>query len=361
MIEYENLALLNQPFFAEFEKEFSETLKSGWYILGNKVNNFEQEFAALCQTKHCIGVANGLDALIIALRAFDFPKGSEVLVPSNTYIATILSILHNGLVPVLVEPSIDTYNMDASLIEEKITSKTCAIIAVHLYGKVCEMDAINRIAEKHNLKVVEDCAQAHGAKFKNTLAGNFGHINAFSFYPTKNLGAMGDAGAITTNHENYVATIKGLRNYGSKEKYYNDLVGFNSRLDEIQAAFLSVKLKHLDKITNHKRHLAQLYLTHLNSDFIKPVVHPDYFDVYHIFNIRHPKRDQLKAYLLQHDIKTDIHYPLAPNKQKAMIGILDTQPTPIAQLIHQTTLSLPISYYHTENDIRRVIEVMNKF
>lgn len=361
MIEYENLAKLNKPFFEEYQKAFTETLESGWYILGTKVHTFEKEFASYCETKHCVGLANGLDALILALRAFSFEKGSEVLVPSNTYIATILSIVQNGLVPVLVEPDISTYNIDAKKIEEKITSKTCAIMVVHLYGKVCEMDAINAIAEKHNLKVIEDCAQAHGAKYKNKKAGNWGDFGAFSFYPTKNLGALADAGAVTCNDNQLAELIKTLRNYGSKEKYYNEVVGWNSRLDEVQAAFLSVKLKALDKINEHKRKLADLYLKNLKSDFIKPAVHADYYDVYHIFNVRHSKRDALKEYLLKNEIKTDIHYPLTPNKQKAMVGILDKQSTPIAEEIHQTTLSLPISFYHTEQDVMKVIEVMNKF
>ncbi|MGZ4035147.1 MAG: DegT/DnrJ/EryC1/StrS family aminotransferase [Bacteroidia bacterium] len=361
MIEYENLGKLNKPFFEEYEKAFKETLESGWYILGNKVETFEKEFASYCNTKHCIGLANGLDALILALRAFNFPTGSEVIVPSNTYVATILSIVHNGLTPVLVEPDLTTYNIDPKKIEEKITSKTTAIMVVHLYGKMCEMDTINAIAKKHNLKVIEDCAQAHGAKYKNKLAGNWGDFGAFSFYPTKNLGAIADAGAMTTNDDDLAGIIRTLRNYGSKTKYYNEVVGFNSRLDEVQAAFLSVKLKYLDAINEHKRKLANLYLKDLKADFIKPVVAQEYFDVYHIFNIRHPKRDALKEYLLKNNIKTEIHYPVAPNKQKAMIGILDAVQTPIAEEIHQTTLSLPVSYFHTEQDILRVIEVMNKF
>ncbi|MEI6488147.1 MAG: DegT/DnrJ/EryC1/StrS family aminotransferase [Bacteroidota bacterium] len=361
MIEYENLGKLNQPFFEEFEGAFQETLKSGWYILGKKVEQFEREFAGYCGTQHCIGVANGLDALILALRAFDFPKGSEIIVPSNTYIATILSIVHNGLIPILVEPDIATYNIDAKKIEEKITSKTSAILVVHLYGKVCEMDAIINIARKHHLKVIEDCAQAHGAKYKNKKAGSFGDLNAFSFYPSKNLGALADAGAITTNDEELAGAIKSLRNYGSKMKYYNELVGFNSRLDEMQAAFLSVKLKYLDKINEHKRKLASVYLKELKSDFILPQEHPDYFDVYHIFNVRHPKRDQLKEYLLKNEIRTEIHYPVSPNKQLAMKGIIDHQQTPISEEIHQTTLSLPISYFHKEIEILHVIEVMNRF
>jgi dTDP-4-amino-4,6-dideoxygalactose transaminase len=361
MIEYENLAKLNRPFFAEYEKAFKETLESGWYILGNKVKTFEAEFAAYCGTKHCIGLANGLDALILALRAFDFEKGSEVIVPSNTYIATILSIVQNGLQPVLVEPDIATCNIDPSKIEEKITPKTKAIMVVHLYGKMCEMDKIEAIAKKHGLKVIEDCAQAHGAEFKGRKAGNWSDFGAFSFYPTKNLGALADAGAMTTNDDALAEKIRTLRNYGSKVKYYNEEVGWNSRLDEVQAAFLSVKLPALDKINAHKRKLAALYLSQLKKEFILPVVHPDYADVYHIFCVRHEKRDELKEYLLKNGIRTEIHYPVAPVKQQAMKGIIDDQQTPVAEEIHRTTLSLPVSYFHSEQDILKVIEVMNKF
>jgi dTDP-4-amino-4,6-dideoxygalactose transaminase len=361
MIEYENLGKFNKPFFKEYKQAFRQTLESGRYILGNKVRTFEKEFADYCDTTHCIGVANGLDALILALRAFNFKKGMEVIVPSNTYIATIISIVQNDLKPVLVEPDIVTYNIDPIKIEEKITSNTCAIIVVHLYGKVCEMDAIIPIAKKYNLKVIEDCAQAHGARYKNVKAGNFGDFGAFSFYPTKNLGAIADAGAVTTNNDSLSDKIKTLRNYGSKEKYQNEVIGLNSRLDEVQAAFLSVKLKYLDYINNHKRKLAELYMQHLKPDFLKPILKNDYYDVYHIFNIRHDKRDILKEYLLKNKIQTEIHYPIAPNKQKAMQGILNNQFTPIAEEIHNTTLSLPISYFHTEQDILRVIEVMNKF
>jgi dTDP-4-amino-4,6-dideoxygalactose transaminase len=361
MIEYENLGKLNKPFFEEYQEVFKQTLESGWYILGNKVLAFEQEFASYCSTKYCVGLANGLDALILALKAFNFPENTEIIVPSNTYIATILSIVHNGFKPVLVEPDIGTYNIDPCKIEEKITPNTRAIMVVHLYGKLCEMDTINTIAQKHSLKVIEDCAQAHGAKYKGRAAGTWGDFGAFSFYPTKNLGAIADAGAITTNDSSLAESIKTLRNYGSKVKYYNELVGYNSRLDEVQAAFLSVKLKYLDKINEHKRKLANLYLTNLKSDYIKPVISEDYYDVYHIFNIRHSKRDTLKEYLLKNEIKTEIHYPVAPIKQKAMLGIIDDQQTPIAEEIHRTTLSLPISFYHTEEDVMKVINVMNKF
>ena len=361
VIDYENLGKVNQPFFEDYRKAFDAVLKSGWYILGNAVKNFEQEYAAFCGTSHCTGVGNGLDALILSLNAFNFEPGSEVIVPSNTYIATILSIVHNRLQPVLVEPDIHTYNIDPEKIEAQITTKTKAIMVVHLYGKMCEMDKINAIAAKHALKVIEDCAQAHGAAFKNIKAGNWGDYGAHSFYPTKNLGAIADAGGITCNSADLNDKVITLRNYGSKIKYYNEVVGFNSRLDEIQAAFLSIKLKKIDAINEHKRMLAGMYAQSLKNDFIKPVVHPDYTDVFHIYNIRHPKRDALKAYLLKNDIKTEIHYPVAPNKQLAMKGILDHAVTPIAEEIHQTTLSLPVSYYHTTDDVSRVIELMNKF
>ena len=361
MIEYENLAKLNAPFFKEFGKSFDAILRSGWYILGKAVNQFEKEFAAYCQTDFCCGVANGLDALIISLNACQFEKGDEVIVPSNTYIATILAIIHNGLKPVLVEPDISTYNIDPARIEEKISPRTRAIVVVHLYGKLCAMDRILAISKKHGLKVIEDCAQAHGARFREKKAGSFGDYGAFSFYPTKNLGALADAGAITTNDPASQRFVCTLRNYGSEKKYYNSLVGYNSRLDEIQAAFLSAKLLHLDEINEHKRKLAGLYLAGLREDFVRPAVHPDYFDVYHIFNIRHPQRDKLREWLLENDIQTEIHYPVPPNKQVAMKGIIDDQDTPIAKEIHETTLSLPISFYHSIADIEQIIECMNKF
>ena len=361
MIEYENLNNLNKPLFEEYKTAFNEVLESGWYVLGTKVKEFEKQFANYSSTAHCVGVANGLDALNLSLRVFGFEKGSEVLVPSNTYIATILSIVDNGLQPVLVEPNITTYNIDPALLEQAITPKTKAIMVVHLYGKMCDMEPIMAIAKKHNLKVIEDCAQSHGAKYKEKLSGSFGDYAAHSFYPTKNLGALGDAGAVTTNNEELANKIKVLRNYGSEVKYYNEVVGVNSRLDELQAALLLVKLNYMEKITTHKRDLASVYLNGLKSDFIKPQVHSDYFDVYHIFNIRHARRDALKEHLLKHEIKTEIHYPVAPNKQKAMMGILDNQSTPIAEEIHQTTLSLPISYFHTKETIQKVVDVMNSF
>lgn len=361
MIEYENLGAFNQSFFDDYLKQFEQVMKGGWYILGNEVKKFESAFSQYCGTSFCCGVANGLDAMVLALKSFDFEEGSEVIIPSNTYIATILAVLQANLKPILVEPDINTYNIDPALIEEKITPKTKVILPVHLYGKVCAMDEITAIAGKYGLKVLEDCAQAHGALYKNKKAGAFGDYGAFSFYPTKNLGALGDAGGITSNIKELDDNVRTLRNYGSRIKYYNEMVGYNSRLDELQAALLSVKLKKLDDINAHKRSLATIYLNELKNDFIKPVTDPDYFDVYHIFNIRHPKRNELKEYLLKNEIKSEIHYPVTPVKQKAMQGILDTIETPIAEEIHATTLSLPISYYHTKNDIEKVIEVMNKF
>lgn len=359
MIEYESLGRLNRGFEKEYLQCFRDLLDSGWYILGKKVESFEKAFASYCGTKYCIGVASGLDALMLALRSYEFPVGSEVLVPSNTYIATILSILQCGLKPILVEPDIRTYNIDPLKIEEKITKNTRAIMVVHLYGKSCDMESIMQIASKYDLPVIEDCAQAHGAMFKGQKVGTFG-IGAFSFYPTKNLGALGDAGAITTGDSDKNEMFRALRNYGSKIKYQNDYIGYNSRLDEIQAALLSVKLKYLDEINQHKRNLANIYLTELKDDFIKPVVSSDYFDVYHIFNIRHPRRDELKEYLLKNNIKTDIHYPIPPNKQKAMEGIIIGE-YPISEEIHRTTLSLPISFGHTEDDICKVVKAINKF
>jgi len=359
MIEYENLRKVNEKFFLEYKSEFNNFLNSGWYILGKSVSKFEEKFAKYCGVNHCIGVASGLDALILAIDAFNFPENSEIIVPSNTYIATILSIVRNGFKPVLVEPDIETYNIDPEKIEKKITSKTRAILVVHLYGKACDMDPIIDISNKYNLKIIEDCAQSHGAKYKGKMVGSFG-IGCFSFYPTKNLGALGDGGAITCNNEEYVNIIKSLRNYGSERKYYNKIIGYNSRLDEIQAVFLSIKLKYLNDITNHKRDLAELYINNLDDRFIKPKIDDLYFDVYHIFNIRLKKRDELKKYLLNNNIKTEIHYPLAPQKQKAMEGILVGE-YPISEEIHNTTLSLPISYCHTREEIMDVIEIMNRW
>jgi dTDP-4-amino-4,6-dideoxygalactose transaminase len=361
MIEYENLFKLNEPFLSEFRKAYEEVIDSGWFILGNQVSSFEKSFADYCGTRHCIGVANGLDGLILSLRSLDLPSNAEVIVPSNTYIATILSILHCGLRPVLVEPDLSTYNIDPARIEEALTADTAAILVVHLYGKCCDMEKINDIARRHSLKVIEDCAQAHGARFKQNKVGTFGDASAFSFYPTKNLGALGDGGCVVTDSDDVAARLKTLRNYGSNKKYYNEIIGYNSRLDEMQAAFLSVKLKSLDKINEHKRKLADLYHAHLSDDFIKPSRHPDFYDVYHIYPVRHPERDRLKEYLLENNIKTEIHYPVPPHHQEALKHLFPARSFPISEEIHQTILSLPISFFHTEKDVMQVIETMNRF
>lgn len=360
MIEYENLHKSNLALFDEYTQGFEDFLQSGWFILGKQVESFEEEFANFIGSKYCIGVASGLDAMIIALDALGFEKGSEIIVPSNTYIATILAIIKAGLTPILVEPDIHTYNIDPQKIEEKITTKTKAILLVHLYGKSCDMAQIQKIATSHNLVILEDCAQAHNAKFQNQQVGTFG-IGCFSFYPTKNLGALGDGGAITTNDEELAHKLRAYRNYGSHKKYINKYLGYNSRLDEIQASFLRKKLKLLPQITQHKRELASLYLQYLDREkYILPQVHQDYFDVYHIFNIRNPKRDELKEYLLSKGIMSEIHYPIPPHKQEAMQGILYGE-YPLSDEIHSTTLSLPIALFHTKEDILQITEILNRW
>ncbi|MEP6738231.1 MAG: DegT/DnrJ/EryC1/StrS family aminotransferase [Chryseolinea sp.] len=361
MIPYEDLGKINAPFFEAYVQSFQKTLLSGRYILGNAVKDFEDEFARYCSAGYCAGVASGLDAIVLALKALDLPEGSSVIVPSNTYIATILAVVNAGLKPVLVEPDIATYNIDPSKIEESITAETSAIVVVHLYGKVCAMDRIVAICKKHNLRLIEDCAQAHAATFKGKMAGTFGDAGAYSFYPTKNLGALGDAGALITNDGSLDSKVRSLRNYGSKKKYYNDVIGFNSRLDEVQAALLSIKLKYLDQITTHKRKLASIYSNNLKDDFIKPQQHADYGDVFHIYNIRHERRDDLKKYLQDHGVMTEIHYPIAPHHQEAYKNILSKGPYPISEIIHRTTLSLPVSYCHDEGQVEKVIAVMNRF
>jgi len=359
-VQYENLSILNKPFEILLQQKFAGFLDKGWYILGEEVSQFEKEFGNFHQEKYVVGVANGLDALILSLKCCNFKTGDEVIVPANTYIATILAIVHCGLVPVLVEPDINTYNIDPQKIGSAITDRTVAIMIVHLYGQCCQMDPILSIVKNKKLKLIEDCAQAHGATYKGKLAGTFGDFAAFSFYPTKNLGALGDAGAVICKSEKDYETLKQLRNYGSEKKYFNEIVGYNSRLDEIQASFLRVKLPHLKKINEHKNKLASIYLEYLNNNYIKPVVNTDFYNVYHIFNIRHPERDRLKAYLLENNIGTEIHYPVAPHKQKAFKAMNHLN-YPISSEIHNTTLSLPCSFAHTTEDIYRVIDVLNKF
>lgn len=362
MIPYENLKRLNSPFEAKFHEKFAEVLGKGHYILGSELESFEKEYAAWHSANYCIGVSNGLDALALSLRACNFPEGSEVIVPSNTYIASILAILSSGLKPILVEPDIATYNIDHNKIEEAITTKTKAIMVVHLYGKCCDMGPVLSLSKKYNLVIVEDCAQAHGATYKGQLAGTFGDFGAFSFYPTKNLGALGDAGAIICNDQSYNDTLLKLRNYGSAKKYHNEIIGYNNRLDEMQAAFLSVKLAHLNEMNAHRNKLAQLYFDNLADKFILPVQDADYYDVFHIFSIRIDSRDDLQTYLTEKGIGTVIHYPIPPHQQGALKGIEGIKSSyPIAEEIHQTTLSIPCSFCHTEDEILQVIETLNSY
>jgi dTDP-4-amino-4,6-dideoxygalactose transaminase len=309
-----------------------------------------------------VGVANGLDALILGLKVFDFPAGSEVLVSSNTYIATILSIVQCGLTPVLIEPSIDDYLIDVTKIEYKITTKTVAIMPVHLYGKVCDMSGIMNLAKQYDLKVIEDCAQAHGATFQGQQAGTFGDIGAFSFYPTKNLGALGDAGAILVQDVTLYEKLKALRNYGSEQKYHNKYVGLNSRLDEVQAIFLNLKLPLLARINSHKQRLAHIYDTQIVNDLIiKPFPSGSNCEnVFHIYPIRSDYRDELKSYLLGHQIGTEIHYPVAPHQQEGYKTLLEGS-FPISEYLHAHLLSLPISFAHTEEEIYHVCDVLNQF
>src|SRR3989338_8020067 len=335
MIDYESLAASNSRFMLELEQTASRVIRSGWYILGKEVAAFENEFASYVGTKHCIGVGNGLDALILSIEALGLPPGSDIMVASNTYIATILAIARAGHVPVLVEPELATFNMDPANLANALTTKTRAICVTHLFGKSCRMDAIGAFAREHGLKLVEDCAQSHGARLNGQMTGTFGDAGCFSFYPTKNLGAIGDAGAVVTNDDTLAERLRHTRNYGSMQKYVNEYAGVNSRLDELQAAFLRVKLRHLDAMTAHKRTLAQIYFAELPEWVTKPVCRQDEYDVYHIFGIRHPKRDALRAWLLENGIKTEVHYPIPPHRQKAMHGIISGRYT-VAGELHAT-------------------------
>lgn len=361
MIAYENLKKVNLPFENELKEKFNDFLNNGSYVLGKEVTLFEQEFADYNGVAKCIGVGNGLEALTLSLRCMNFKPGSEVIVPANTYIATILSIINCDLTPVLVEPDIHTYNIDPNKIEEAITPNTVALLLVHLYGQCCEMDKIMDIVNENELFLIEDCAQAHGAKYKGKLAGTFGNLGAFSFYPTKNLGAFGDAGAIITESEELGKKLKQLRNYGSDKKYHNEMIGYNSRLDELQAACLRIKLPHLNRMNEHKRRLADIYINNLNANFILPHQSENQYHVYHIFNIRHEERNKLKDYLKDNNIYTEIHYPVAPHRQNALKDLFKTYSYPISEEIHRTTLSLPCSFSNTEDEIYRTVETLNKF
>lgn len=360
MIEYESLELSNRGFVAELREAFDRVVAKGWYVLGTEVAEFEREFAAFVGAAHAVGVANGLDALTLSLKALDLPQGSDVLVASNTYIATILAVVHAGHRPVLVEPDMRTYNIDPGRLAAALTPRTRAVCVTHLYGKACRMDVIVPFAREHGLAVVEDCAQSHGATLEGRATGSFGNAGCFSFYPTKNLGALGDAGAVVTNDAALADRLRHLRNYGSLQKYVNVYVGVNSRLDELQAAFLRIKLRHLDAITAHKRKLAGIYFDDLPDALTLPLREDDARDVFHIFAVRCRRRDALRAHLLEAGIKTEVHYPIAPHRQQAMRGILEGD-YPLADEIHATELSLPISYGTTPEEVSQVCEVTRRF
>lgn len=359
MIEYESLAKSNNAYLMELETAASRVIRGGRYVLGEEVRAFEEEFAAYVGARHCVGVANGLDALILSIEALDLPKDSDILVASNTYIATILAIIRAGYKPVLVEPEIESFNIDPAKLLKALTPNTCAICVTHLFGKPCRMDRISEFAEEHGLKVIEDCAQSHGAKFAGKMTGTFGAAGCFSFYPTKNLGAVGDAGAVVTDDDDLADRLRHLRNYGSKQKYVNRYIGANSRLDEIQAAMLRVKLKYLDEMTEHKRKLADVYFSGLPTWLTLPRQREDEMDVFHIFAVRHKERDTLRAWLLEQGVKTEVHYPIPPHRQEAMSGILSGD-WPIATELHNTELSLPISVGTTHRQVEAVCETIGR-
>jgi len=348
----------------ELDAAYRRVMESGWYILGKEVEAFEKEFAAYCGAKHCIGVGNGLEALHLILRGYGIGPGDEVVVPANTYIATWLAVSYAGATPVPVEPDERTYNIDPARIEEAITKRTRAIMPVHLYGQPADMDPIKEIAQKHGLKVIEDAAQAHGARYKGCIAGSLGDAAGFSFYPTKNLGAIGDGGAVVTNDDDLADKVRVLRNYGSRVKYENEVKGFNSRLDELQAAFLRVKLHHLDEWNERRRKLANVYLDQLAGipDLVLPYVPEWAGPVWHQFIIRHPRRDALQAYLKESGIGTLIHYPIPPHLSGAYSDMGYKEGSfPITERIANTVLSLPMGLHVEEDAIRSIAEAIRRF
>jgi dTDP-4-amino-4,6-dideoxygalactose transaminase len=375
MISFLNLKKINEPFEIALQEKMKQFLANGWYILGNEVKQFETNFANYCGAKHCIGVGNGLDALVLIFKAYiqlgKMQKGDEVIVPANTYIASILAVLQADLVPVLVEPRLETYNINPDWIETKITSKTKAILPVHLYGQLCEMEQINTIAQKHNLLVVEDAAQAHGAKSPLTPEGGITSnltppsgvrgASAYSFYPSKNLGALGDGGAITTNDDELAEVLVSLRNYGSKIKYENEIIGVNSRLDELQAAFLNVKLPYLETENQIRRRIAKRYLSEIKNDkIVLPFWDESENHVFHLFIIRTSNRKQLQTYLRENGIETMIHYPIPPHKQKALSS-WNHLSFPITEKIHNEVLSIPLNATLTDEEIEYIITILNRY
>ena len=356
-----------KPMEAELDKElreaFDRVYTRSWYIEGVEDEAFEKVFAEYCDSKYCIGVGNGLDALFLSLKALGIGAGDEVIIPSNTYIATALAVTYVGAIPVFVEPDIRTFNIEPSRIEEAITEKTKAIMPVHLYGQPCDMDPILTIAKKHNLYIIEDCAQAHGATYKGKVIGSFGDAAGFSFYPGKNLGALGDAGATVTNNRELAEKVRALGNYGSDYKYHHIYKGNNSRLDELQAAFLAAKLPHLNRMNEERRRIAQKYIDGIkNEEVILPYI-PEYANpVWHIFGIRCKRRDELEKFLNEAGIGTNKHYPIPMHLQECYKNLdFKEGDFPIAEEISATELSLPMYYGMTDEEIQYVIDKVNEF
>ena len=357
--------------FLPMEKELSKDIKEAfqrvfaksWYIKGEENDAFERSFSHYCGTKYCVGVGNGLDALMLALKALDVHEGDEVIVPSNTFIATALAVTYVGAKPVFVEPDIRTFNIDPKSIEKAITTNTKVIMPVHLYGQACDMDPIMEIAKKHKLWIVEDCAQAHGALYKGKRVGSFGDIAGFSFYPGKNLGALGDAGAVVTNNKELAEKVRALGNYGSDYKYHHIFKGNNSRLDELQAAFLMAKIPHLDKMNDERRRIAQEYINGIkNPKIIVPYVNPHCVPVWHIFGIRCSERDALEKYLNDNGVDTNCHYPIPMHQQECYKDLkIQAGSLPIAEEISKTELSIPMYYGMSDEEINYVIDLINKF
>jgi len=371
MIKFLDLKVINDSYEPELSLAIKRVLDSGWYLLGNEVKAFEEAYAHYIGSKHCIGVANGLDALRLILKAYiltgDLREGDEIIVPANTYIASILAITDNRLIPVLVEPDILTYNLDPTKIEERITPRTKGILLVHLYGKNGMTPQIEAIAHKYQLKLMEDNAQAIGSFYGAKHTGSLGVAAGHSFYPGKNLGCLGDGGAVTTDDDELAAIIRGLANYGSKKKYECQYQGLNSRLDEIQAAILREKLKRIDEDNQHRRVIAQYYLDNIrNESIILPadkspssVIH-DESRVWHLFVIRHPRRDELQDYLAKNDVQTTIHYPIPPHKQTCYKA-WNTLFLPVTEQIHKEVLSLPMSPVMTIEEAKQVVDLLNMF
>lgn len=363
-VPFLDLRPIYQEIQSELDDAYRRVMRTGWYVLGKEVEAFEQEFAAYCGVRHCVGVGNGLEALHLILRAYGIGPGDEVIVPANTYIATWLAVSCAGAKPVPVEPDMRTYNIDLALIEAAITRQTRAIVPVHLYGQPADMDPINEIAQEHSLKVIEDAAQAHGARYKGRTAGGLGDAAGFSFNPTKNLGALGDAGAVVTDDADVADKVRLLRNYGSRTKYENALKGFNSRLDELHAAFLRVKLRHLEEWNNRRRELAEAYLDQLSSTagLVLPHVGERAEPAWHQFVIRHANRDALQEYLTQAGIGTLIHYPVPPHLSGAYSDMKYKQGGfPITETIAKTILSLPMGLHMEVHHLQRVVDAIGNF